>query len=98
MAVKKHLLLTSVTAPFVRAPQTGRKTGYALFLEVKRSPRRTKASKVFAESSIFQGAVRSAGVAFRGNLEQIYILKTQDVVARIPLERQCGDAIAAILC
>lgn len=73
MAVKKHLLLMSLTAPLISAPQTRRKTGYALFLEDKRSPRRTKASKVFAASFIFRGARRDAGVAFKGNLKQICV-------------------------
>lgn len=72
-AVKKHLPPRSVAAPLISAPQTGSGTRYALFLEARSSPRRTRASKVLAEPSIFRGAPSNtgAGAAFKGNLEQI---------------------------
>lgn len=45
MAVKKYLPPKSITAPLISAPQAGRKTRHALFLEVRGCPRRAKSSK-----------------------------------------------------
>lgn len=51
--MKKHLLPVSVTAPLISAPQAGRKTGYASFLEARGSPRRVKSSRQFQNTPSF---------------------------------------------